>query len=98
MIADAPVLGDFLSSESLDRFQQVLSALDSLQIPYTCNPNLVRGLDYYSHTAFEITSDQLGAQATVCGGGRYDGLVSNWVVHLLLQSVGLWAWKGSFAY
>ena len=75
LIADAPVLGDFLSSESLDRFQQVLSALDSLQIPYTCNPNLVRGLDYYSHTAFEITSDQLGAQATVCGGGRYDGLV-----------------------
>ena len=42
---------------------------------FVCNPRLVRGLDYYSHTAFEITSDQLGAQATVCGGGRYDGLV-----------------------
>jgi histidyl-tRNA synthetase len=46
-----------------------------LGIPFVLNPRLVRGLDYYSHTAFEITSSQLGAQATVCGGGRYDGLV-----------------------
>ena len=49
--------------------------LSALEIPYKLNPRLVRGLDYYSHTAFEITSDQLGAQATVCGGGRYDGLI-----------------------
>ena len=48
----------------------------ALGIPFRLNPRLVRGLDYYSHTAFEITSDQLGAQATVCGGGRYDGLIS----------------------
>ena len=51
------------------------NGLTALGIPYRLNPRLVRGLDYYSHTAFEITSDQLGAQATVCGGGRYDGLV-----------------------
>ena len=50
--------------------------LTALGIPYRLNPRLVRGLDYYSHTAFEITSDQLGAQATVCGGGRYDGLIA----------------------
>ena len=49
--------------------------LTALGIPVQSNPRLVRGLDYYSHTAFEITSDQLGAQATVCGGGRYDGLI-----------------------
>ena len=49
--------------------------LTTLGIPFCLNPRLVRGLDYYCHTAFEITSDQLGAQATVCGGGRYDGLV-----------------------
>ena len=49
--------------------------LRELNIPYCVNPRLVRGLDYYGHTAFEITSDQLGAQSTVCGGGRYDGLV-----------------------
>ena len=50
-------------------------ALEALGIPFVLNPRLVRGLDYYGHTAFEITSNQLGAQATVCGGGRYDGLV-----------------------
>ena len=49
--------------------------LEALGIPFELNPRLVRGLDYYGHTAFEITSTQLGAQATVCGGGRYDGLV-----------------------
>lgn len=75
LIEDAPIMKDSLSSESLLRFQQVLNTLDSLHIPYKCNHRLVRGLDYYTHTAFEITSDQLGAQSTVCGGGRYDGLV-----------------------
>jgi histidyl-tRNA synthetase len=53
----------------------VRQALEALGIPFVLNPRLVRGLDYYGHTAFEITSNQLGAQATVCGGGRYDGLV-----------------------
>ena len=75
LLNDAPTLLDALSQESLDRFDQVRALLSALQIPYQLNPRLVRGLDYYGHTAFEITSDQLGAQATVCGGGRYDGLI-----------------------
>ena len=75
ILVNAPTLADALAPESRERFEQVKAGLDALAIPYTLNPRLVRGLDYYSHTAFEITSTQLGAQATVCGGGRYDGLV-----------------------
>ena len=75
LLEDAPTLADALSQASRERFERVQSGLSALGIPYRLNPRLVRGLDYYSHTAFEITSDQLGAQATVCGGGRYDGLV-----------------------
>ncbi len=76
VLAEAPRLLDTLSSASRARFDQVLALLAALAIPFRLNPRLVRGLDYYGHTAFEITSDQLGAQATVCGGGRYDGLVN----------------------
>jgi histidyl-tRNA synthetase len=75
LLADAPTLAEALSPESRDRFARVTDGLTLLGIPFQLNPRLVRGLDYYSHTAFEITSTQLGAQATVCGGGRYDGLV-----------------------
>ena len=75
LLADAPTLAAALSDDSRERFARVTSGLELLGIPFTVNPRLVRGLDYYSHTAFEITSTQLGAQATVCGGGRYDGLV-----------------------
>jgi len=75
LLADAPTLADALAPPSRERFAQVQAGLAALEIPFTLNPRLVRGLDYYSHTAFEITSTQLGAQATVCGGGRYDGLV-----------------------
>ena len=75
LLAGAPSLADALAPESHERFRQVRQALEDLAIPFQLNPRLVRGLDYYSHTAFEITSSQLGAQATVCGGGRYDGLV-----------------------
>ncbi|MEB3172511.1 MAG: histidine--tRNA ligase [Cyanobacteriota bacterium] len=75
LLAGAPTLVEALSSQSRDRFEAVQTALSALQIPFVLNPRLVRGLDYYSHTAFELTSSQLGAQATVCGGGRYDGLV-----------------------
>jgi histidyl-tRNA synthetase len=75
LLADAPTLAEALSPESRQRFAQVQAGLEALAIPFALNPRLVRGLDYYSHTAFEITSSQLGAQATVCGGGRYDGLV-----------------------
>jgi histidyl-tRNA synthetase len=75
LLACAPTLADALAGESHERFAQVRQALEALRIPFVLNPRLVRGLDYYGHTAFEITSNQLGAQATVCGGGRYDGLV-----------------------
>jgi len=75
LLAGAPTLADALAGESHERFARVRQALEALGIPFVLNPRLVRGLDYYCHTAFEITSNQLGAQATVCGGGRYDGLV-----------------------
>ena len=75
LLNEAPTLLGALSEESIHRFDEVRALLTALQIPYQLNPRLVRGLDYYGHTAFEITSDQLGAQATVCGGGRYDGLI-----------------------
>jgi histidyl-tRNA synthetase len=75
LLAGAPQLADALSGESHERFFRVRQGLEALGIPFRLNPRLVRGLDYYGHTAFEITSSHLGAQATVCGGGRYDGLV-----------------------
>jgi len=75
LLVEAPTLAEALCEESRQRFGQVRDGLTALGIPFAMNPRLVRGLDYYSHTAFEITSTQLGAQATVCGGGRYDGLV-----------------------
>ena len=75
LLGDAPSLSDFLCKESKTRFDYLQELLDDLNIPYKINNNLVRGLDYYSHTAFEIISDHLGSQSTVCGGGRYDGLI-----------------------
>ena len=75
IVVDAPNLQDHLSPESKAFFDQVQQALTDLDISYQLNPRLVRGLDYYTHTAFEIQSSDLGAQATVCGGGRYDGLI-----------------------
>ncbi len=71
----APSILDYLGEYSQRQFEQVQQLLSDLGISYQLNPRLVRGLDYYTHTAFEIISDDLGAQATVCGGGRYDGLV-----------------------
>ncbi len=75
LLSKAPLLAETMAPASKKRFEQVQSGLNNLDIPFSINPKLVRGLDYYTHTAFEITSTQLGAQATVCGGGRYDGLV-----------------------
>jgi histidyl-tRNA synthetase len=72
---DAPVILEFLSRESYRYFEEVQSYLNSWGIEYTINPKLVRGLDYYTHTVFEIKVKELGAQDTVCGGGRYDRLV-----------------------
>ena len=71
----APKITEHLSDASKKHFDTVLQLLTDLNIEYQINHCLVRGLDYYTHTAFEIKSDDLGAQATVCGGGRYDGLV-----------------------
>ncbi|QQE66445.1 histidine--tRNA ligase [Leptolyngbya sp. BL0902] len=73
--ADAPSILDYLGENSKRHFDRVLAQLSDLGIEFVLNPRLVRGLDYYTHTAFEIQSSDLGAQATVCGGGRYDGLV-----------------------
>ena len=73
--SNAPKITEHLSDKSKKHFDTVLQLLTDLDIKYQINHCLVRGLDYYTHTAFEIKSDDLGAQATVCGGGRYDGLV-----------------------
>ncbi len=73
---DAPRLLDFLSPSARDHFDQVLAGLQALAIPSVINPRLVRGLDYYCLTAFELTCSHLGAQNAVGAGGRYDGLVS----------------------
>lgn len=73
--ADAPRMIDYLCEDCDSHFNQLTSYLDKLNIKYAIDPNIVRGLDYYTKTVFEITSDALGAQSTVCGGGRYNGLV-----------------------
>ena len=75
MIAGAPRLIDFLGAESLAHFEGVQQVLRDVGIPFEINPRLVRGLDYYNLTVFEWVTDRLGAQGTVCAGGRYDGLV-----------------------
>jgi len=75
LIEGAPLFGDYLNQQSQDFFAEVLKGLDALGIAYTLNSRLVRGLDYYTHTAFEFTTTALGAQGTVLAGGRYDGLV-----------------------
>ncbi len=76
-VADAPRIDTFLSSEAQDFFAAVTSGLDAAGVAWTRNPALVRGLDYYRHTAFEFVTDRLGAQGTVLGGGRYDGLIES---------------------
>ena len=73
--ADAPKIDDFLSGEAQDFFGKVTQGLDAAGVAWTRAPALVRGLDYYRHTAFEFVTDRLGAQGTVLGGGRYDGLI-----------------------
>ncbi len=75
LLKDAPVLSDFLGEESRAHFEQLQNLLTALGIKFKLNPRLVRGLDYYNLTVFEWTTTALGAQGTVCGGGRYDGLV-----------------------
>ncbi len=75
VIAEAPILLDHLGSESMAHFDWIRGNLDDLGVQYRVNPRLVRGLDYYSRSVFEWVTTRLGAQGTVCAGGRYDGLV-----------------------
>lgn len=82
VLVDAPKLADFLGEESVAHFEQVQTYLTELGINFEINPHLVRGLDYYNKTVFEWVTDKLGSQATVCAGGRYDGLIGQ------LKSIG----------
>ncbi len=75
LLASAPSLPDFLDGESTEHFAALTGLLDAAGVSYRLNPRLVRGLDYYNRTVFEWVTDALGAQGTVCAGGRYDGLV-----------------------
>ncbi|MBD2835948.1 histidine--tRNA ligase [Pseudomonas sp. JM0905a] len=76
VLVDAPTLHDYLDEESLAHFEGLKARLDAVGIRYEINQKLVRGLDYYSRTVFEWVTDKLGSQGTVCAGGRYDGLVT----------------------
>ena len=75
IVDGAPKLIDFIDDDSRQHFEQLCGILDAAKITYEINPRLVRGLDYYSKTVFEWVTDSLGAQGTICAGGRYDGLV-----------------------
>ena len=75
LLKDAPVLNDFLGAQSKQHFEQICAVLNNAGVSYVINPKLVRGLDYYSQTVFEWVTTNLGAQGTICAGGRYDSLV-----------------------
>ena len=75
LVKDAPMMLDYLCDECAEAFEDLKKDLDAMGIPYVVNPKIVRGLDYYTKTAFEFVTTKIGAQGTVCGGGRYDGLV-----------------------
>ena len=75
LLENAPSLSDYLDEESVAHFDQLKALLDAAGVTYTVNPALVRGLDYYGKTVFEWVTESLGAQGTICAGGRYDGLV-----------------------
>ena len=72
---NAPLIYDFISKDDLTQFNKIIEHLDYMNIPYSHDKKLVRGLDYYTHTTFEITSDRLGSQDALCGGGRYNKLI-----------------------
>ena len=82
ILENAPKLADYLGEDSKAHFEQLKTYLTALGIDYVVNPKLVRGLDYYNKTVFEWVTDKLGSQATVCAGGRYDGLIGQ------LKSIG----------
>ena len=84
-------MADFLSTNSVERLEQLTSILQKQGVKVKQNQRLVRGLDYYNDTVFEWVSDDLGAQGTVCGGGRYDKLVEQLGANQRQQSGLLWA-------
>lgn len=75
LLEEAPTILSFLSEESQQHFDEVKALLEAISIPYHINPKLVRGLDYYNKTVFEVTAEEIGAQSSIGGGGRYDGLM-----------------------
>ena len=75
LVQGAPVMLDYLCDDCRDSFEELKSNLDAMGIEYVVDPGIVRGLDYYTKTAFEFVTTKIGAQGTVCGGGRYDHLV-----------------------
>jgi len=79
LVENAPKLHDRLSDASLQHFESVKALVTAAGIRVRVNPRLVRGLDYYSHTVFEWTTDRLGAQSAICGGGRYDAMLTDWL-------------------
>ncbi len=97
IVKDAPSILDYLNEDSKRHFDRVKSLLDALKIPYVIDPDMVRGLDYYSHTIFEImvNSKSLGeGYTTICAGGRYNGLVEQLGGPEMLESVLDWGWSG----
>ena len=72
---DAPIILDYLCDECSEHFEKLKRCLDAMEIKYTVNPKIVRGLDYYTKTVFEFVTTDIGSQGTICGGGRYDGLI-----------------------
>lgn len=88
--ADAPVVTDYLCSDCREHFEAVKSFLKAAGVEFTVNPHIVRGLDYYTRTVFEFVSGDIGAQSTVCGGGRYDGLISQMGDRTFPHSALLW--------
>ena len=95
VMESAPRLLDHLDAEDAEHFAEVRALLDEASVPYEIDPTLVRGLDYYTRTVFEFTSDALGAQSGVGGGGRYDGLVESSAARPPRASAGRRASSGS---
>jgi histidyl-tRNA synthetase len=85
---DAPSILDYLSAESMEDWKKLKNLLEDSYIPFTINPRLVRGLDYYNKTVFEFSSDALGSQSALCGGGRYDTLAQEFGYAKPLPSLG----------
>lgn len=93
LLVGAPTLHDYLDEESIAHFEGLKARLDAVGLRYEINQKLVRGLDYYCRTAFEWVTDKLGAQGTVCGGGRYDGWSASSAASRPRVSVSPWAWN-----